>query len=534
MQDIQDISIIPEPVSYTKLSGKFTLKKTTTIYSKSELLEISEYLKNFLFPATGFNLIIEQSNEKYDKENSINLKITDENSELGAEGYLLQINPKEITISAKNSAGIFYGVQTLRQLLPIEIESNIVVNNVAWEIPCLKIEDFPRFPWRGYMLDEARHFHGKKAVLKLLDIMALLKLNIFHWHLTDDQGWRIEIKKYPKLTEIGSRRGGTQIGGFLSKKVSNIPHSGYYTQEEIREIVKYAKDRFITIVPEIDLPGHTRALLASYPHLSCRRFKFRVSPHWGIHKDVLCIGKEEGFELIQGILDEIVQLFPSKLIHIGGDEVPKKRWKECPDCQSRLKIEGLQNERSLQVYFTNRIISYLNSKNCKVIGWNDILDENLKDSIIIQYWLRKKKRIFRHICKGGQVIMSNFKYTYLDHSYSFAPLKLAYNFEPIPKNLDIRFHNRVLGLEALMWSEFIPNLKRLEWQTFPRVIALAEIAWTPKKKKIYNVFEKRLKNLTNRFDLLKLNYAKEGEVNHNFLIRLFGFLTLLKEGKGGL
>ena len=532
MPNGQNISIIPEPVSYIKLSGKFKLEETTIINSKLELMVISEYLKNFLFPATGFNLNIKQMNERHDKENPLTLKIINENDQLGPEGYILETNPREITISAKNPAGIFYGVQTLRQILPIEIESKKLVNNLAWEVPCLKIEDYPRFPWRGYMLDEARHFHGKEVVLKLLDLMALLKLNIFHWHLTDDQGWRIEIKRYPKLTEIGSKRQGTQIGGYLSKKINNIPHSGYYSQDEIKEIVKYATDRFITIVPEIDMPGHTRALLASYPHLSCKGYKFRVSPRWGIHKDVLCIGKEETFEFLQGVLDEIINLFPSKLIHIGGDEVPKKRWKECPDCQSRLINEELQNERALQVYFTNRIISYLNSKNCKVIGWNDILDENLNESLLIQYWLRKKKKIFEYIHKGGQVIMSNFKDTYLDHSYSFLPLKLTYNFEPIPRKLRKKYQNQVLGLEALMWSEFTPTLKHLEWQTFPRIVALAEVAWTSKKKKNYNVFLNHLNNFTNRLNILGINYAQMKEAHSSFIKRLFGIFTLFREQKG--
>jgi hexosaminidase len=531
MIEIQNITIIPEPVSYKKLSEKFSLNETTIIYSDLELLEISEYLRNFLFPATGFNLIIKQLNEKDDKGNSITLNLIDGNDQLGNEGYFLQINPKEVIISAKNPAGAFYGIQTLRQLLPIEIESKKIIKNNIWNIASVEIEDFPRFLWRGYMLDEARHFHGKEGVLKILNWMALLKLNIFHWHLTDDQGWRIEIKKYPNLTETGSKRQGTQIGGYLSKKITDIPHSGYYTQDEIKDIIKYAKDRFITIVPEIDIPGHTRALLASYPHLSCKTHDFIVSPRWGIHKDVLCVGKEEVFEFIQAVLDEIVKLFPSKLIHIGGDEVPKKRWRECPDCQSRLITEGLKNERSLQVYFTNRILSYLNSKNCKVIIWNDILDENLKESIIIQYWLRKKKRLIEYIHKGGQVIMSNFKYVYLDHSYSFTPLKIAYNFEPIPKNLDNRYHNQVLGLEALIWSEFIPNLNRLETQTFPRVIALAEVAWTSKKKKNYKVFRKRLAHFIDRLETIDIKSAQMKEVDPSFFKRLFGIFTLLKEQK---
>ncbi len=452
---------------------------------------------------------------------------------LGSEGYTLEIMPLKIKISAMNPAGVFYGIQTLRQLLPIEIESRKIVKNVEWEIPCLKIEDYPRFAWRGYMLDEARHFHGKEVVKKILDFLAFFKMNRFHWHLTDDQGWRIEIKNYPKLTEIGSKREETQVGGRFSKKRNGIPHSGYYTEEEIAEIVKYAKNRFVKIIPEIDLPGHSRAALASYPNLSCKGYPFRVSTHWGFHKDVMCIGKDEVFEFTNTVLNEIVAIFSSNLIHIGGDEVLMERWKECPDCQDKLKSEGLKNEKELQSYFTNRISKYLNSKNQKVICWNDVLDENLTENIICQYWLRGKKKVLDHIRKGGDVIMSNFKYAYLDHSYSFTPLKLAYKFEPIPKNLNKEYYKHILGLEALMWGEYIPNNKRLEWQTFPRLIAFAEIGWTPKIKKNFTSFHKRLSEILKRLNLIGINYAKINEVKGSFFKRLFKWFTLITEEKGG-
>lgn len=452
---------------------------------------------------------------------------------LGSEGYTLEIMPLKIKISAMNPAGVFYGIQTLRQLLPIEIESRKIVKNVEWEIPCLKIEDYPRFAWRGYMLDEARHFHGKEVVKKILDFIAFFKMNRFHWHLTDDQGWRIEIKNYPKLTEIGSKREETQVGGRFSKKRNGIPHSGYYTEEEIAEIVRYAKNRFVKIIPEIDLPGHSRAALASYPNLSCKGYPFRVSTHWGFHKDVMCIGKDEVFEFTNTVLNEIVAIFSSNLIHIGGDEVLMERWKECPDCQDKLKSEGLKNEKELQSYFTNRISKYLNSKNQKVICWNDVLDENLTENIICQYWLRGKKKVLDHIRKGGDVIMSNFKYAYLDHSYSFTPLKLAYKFEPIPKNLNKEYYKHILGLEALMWGEYIPNNKRLEWQTFPRLIAFAEIGWTPKIKKNFTSFHKRLSEILKRLNLIGINYAKINEVKGSFFKRLFKWFTLITEEKGG-
>ena len=364
--------------------------------------------------------------------------------------------------------------------------------------------------------------------------MSLLKLNKFHWHLTDDQGWRIEIKKYPRLIEIGSKREETVVGGLFSKKRDGIPHSGYYSQEDIKEIIEYASDRFIQIIPEIDLPGHTRAILASYPNLSCKGYPFRVSTHWGIHKDVLCLGKEEVFEFIQDVLKEIIELFPSNIIHIGGDEVLKTRWKECPDCQLRLQNEGLKSVKNLQPYFTNRLISFLNKYKQKTIIWNDALKENLKGNPICQRWLRGKKEVLEYLKKGGEAIMSDFRYVYLDHSYKFTPLKLAYKYEPIPKKLEEKYHKQVLGLEAPLWSEYIPNIKRLEWQTFPRLIAFAEIGWIPKIKKNFNSFQERLKILLKRLDIIGINYANFQEVRRNVFERLFKVFTLFKEQKGGL
>jgi len=523
---IQKIGIIPEPVSFTLFKGDFNLSEKTIIYYDKELLKISGYLKNLLFPSTGFNLGVKKLEEMTSKENAINLLLHENKNNRIIEGYTLEITPQKINILAGNPVGIFYGVQTLRQLLPAELERRTKIENIDWKVPCLRIEDFPRFSWRGYMLDEARHFHGKDIVKKLLELMALLKLNIFHWHLSDDQGWRIEIKKYPKLIETGSKREETQVGDFTNRKTDGIPHSGHYFQEDIKEIVEYAKDRCITIIPEIDLPGHTRAVLASYPNLSCRGYTFRVSPHWGIHRDVLCVGKEEVFDFVQGVFNEISELFPSNIIHIGGDEVPKNRWKECTHCQSRINNEGLNSEEDLQVYFTNRIAAFLNSRGNRVMGWNEILDEKVKEDLICQYWFRGKQKVVEHLQKGGNSIMSNFKYAYLDHSYSFTPLRLAYDFEPIPKKLHKQYHKHVLGLEALMWGEFVPNIKRLEWQTFPRLIAFSEVGWTQKDKRKFKYFQKRLGVLLKRFDLLGINYANKKEVNPGFLKKKAGIFTL--------
>ncbi|UCC19588.1 MAG: beta-N-acetylhexosaminidase [Promethearchaeota archaeon] len=530
---ILKIAIIPEPISVISTPGKFILTENTLIYSNKNLLDLSEYFRNLIYPATNFDLNIKSFDDKTAKNNSINLLLGENKTKLGAEGYDLEVSPTEILITAKEPVGIFYGIQTLRQLLPPEIENQNVVKNMEWDIPCIKVEDYPRFPWRGYMLDEARHFQGKDIVRRLLDIMALLKLNIFHWHLTDDQGWRIEIKDYPKLIEVGSKRDETQVGGLFSKKRDAFPHSGYYSQEDIQEIIDYAKNRFIKIIPEIDIPGHARAALASYPNLSCKGYPFRVSAHWGFHKDVLCAGKEEVFEFLQDVFKELVELFPSNIIHIGGDEVLKDRWKECSDCQKRLETEGLKDEKQLQTYFTNRISKFLNTIGQEVICWNDALDENLKEKIICQYYLRGKKKVFEYIRKGGDVVMSNFKYTYLDHSYSFTPLKLAYKFDPIPEKLEKQYHKHILGLEAPMWGEYIPNTKRLEWQTFPRLIAFSEIGWTPKSKRNFRSFYNRLNHLLERFDIMGVNYANLQKVKPNIFKRLLKVFSLITEEKGG-
>jgi hexosaminidase len=529
---IHKLPIIPEPVSLVLTFGTYNLTDDSTIYCYDNLMDLAEYLKDLIYPATGFNLEIKKFDVSISKDNSINLILTNEDT-TEPEGYSLNILPNKINISANNLAGIFYGIQTLRQLFPVKIESKMIVESFTWELPCLEIVDFPRFKWRGYMLDEARHFQGKTVVKRLLDLLSLLKMNVFHWHLTDDQGWRIEIKKYPKLTEIGSKRTETQVGGRLSKKRDGTPHEGYYSQEDIKEIIEYARKRYITIIPELDLPGHSRAILASYSNLGCTGHQLKVSTHWGFHKDALCVGKDEVFHFLNDILIEIINLFPSNTIHLGGDEVLKDRWRKCPNCQKRIQSEGLRDEDHLQSYFINRLAQFLNSNGQKVICWNDVLDKNLTENIICQYWFRGKKKVLHFIKKGGDVIISDFKYMYLDHSYSFTPLKLAYNLEPIPKKLNKKYHKHILGLEAPMWTEFASNTKRLEWQTFPRLLVFAEIGWTPKNKKNYTLFHQRLSKFLKRLDYFGINYANLKETKGSFFKRTFKWLTLLSEEKGG-
>ncbi|MFX1251769.1 MAG: beta-N-acetylhexosaminidase [Promethearchaeota archaeon] len=522
------ILIIPEPVKLTITSGEFILNKSTTIQIDLELKKVGQYLKGLLSTSTGFENQINIMGSQNYQENAIILQIDSELDALGEEGYNLEVAPEKIMLSAPKSAGIFYGVQTLRQLLPPEIETSTLVDQIEWTVPCVKIKDYPRFSWRGFMLDEGRHFLGKEAVKRMLDLLALHKMNVFHWHLTEDQGWRIEIKRYPRLVEVGSKRKETQIGGFLSKKREPTPHSGYYTQEDIKEIVSYAAERFIKIIPEIDMPGHSMAALAAYPELSCAEGPFEVQTTFGIKKEVFCPGKEQLFTFLQNVLNEVMELFPSEIIHIGGDEVPKDRWRECGDCQTRIEKEGLKDEHELQTYFTNRIAFYLSAHGHKLMGWNEVLDDNLVDNAIAQHWLRGKNKVFAHLRKGRKFVMSRFFYCYLDYNYYLTPLRKAYAFEPIPKKLEKEYHQNVLGLEAPCWTEWIPNVNRLDWQVFPRLTAHAETGWTEKGKKDYRSFKKRLEHFFRRLDHLGVQYARKEEIDPSLIKRISKISSVLK------
>jgi hexosaminidase len=418
-----------------------------------------------------------------------------------------------VTIAAPGTAGVFYGIQSLRQLLPIEIEERRLVPGISWNIPCLEITDAPRFAWRGFMLDEGRHFQGKEAILRILGLMALQKLNIFHWHLTDDQGWRIEIKKYPRLTAIGSHRPGTR-NGYTGGKHNGVPHGGFYTQAEIREIVAYATKRHITIVPEVEMPGHALAALASYPELSCSGGPFEVATHFGIFPDIFCAGKEATFTFLQDILDELMEIFPSLYVHIGGDEAPKKRWKDCLDCQRRIQEEHLKDEHALQVYFTNRISAYLESKGRHAVGWNEILQDGLAESAVVQFWARGRKRLLEAIRSDQRAtVMSPCISTYLDYPYKLIPLSRVYRFKPVPAGLSEAATTAILGVESPLWTERVPSRARLDYQVFPRLTALAETGWTPRHRKSLPDFRRRLERFLVRLDKLGVGHAllKEAE-----------------------
>jgi len=518
------MDIIPFPANIEYLTGELSLTPETNILTDAANRLNADYLRGLLAISTGFPLLIRI--ESRTEKNFIRLHLDQKLVRLGREGYRIEVRADAIVIEAPWTTGIFYGIQTLRQLLPVEIEERRHVSDVKWRIPCMFIEDRPRFAWRGFMLDEGRHFHNKETVLLTLDLMALQKLNVLHLHLTEDQGWRIEIKKYPNLTEVGSQRAGTSKN-MLSKQHDGIPHGGFYTQDDIREIVAYATERHITVVPEIEMPGHSLAALASYPELSCTGGPFEVATHFGIFPDILCAGKEIVFTFLQEVLDEILDLFPSPYIHIGGDEAPKKHWKKCPDCQQRIREEGLKDEHALQVYFTNRITAYLDSRGRHAMGWNEILQNGLVKSAVVQFWAGGRRRLLEAVRYDQRaVVMSPYLDTYLDQGYSTIPLSRVYHYEPIPVEFDENMASSILGLEFPLWSEWIPNRARLDYQAYPRLTAAAETGWTQKDKKDFKDFRRRLEKLLDRLGRLGVRYAPLKDAEPAKARQWFGIFTI--------
>ncbi len=513
------LPLVPLPQKMTLKFGKFVLSQDTVILADQRAEKIAQFLQLILRPSTGFPFAISTATYAGKQKNAIILQLDPEQEVGGPEGYLLITDPNFCIICASALEGLFHGIQTLRQLLPPEIESQTLLQKMEWSAPCVEIEDAPRFPWRGYMLDVGRNFFPKEVVKGILDVMALVKMNIFRWHLTEDQGWRIEIKKYPKLMEVGSKRKDTQVKGFWSKKFLGAAHEGYYTQEDVREVVAYAAERFIKVIPEIEMPGHSSAALASYPELSCRQVPFEVPTRFGVKKDVYCAGNDKVFEFLQGILDEVLELFPSDVIHIGGDECPKDRWQECPRCQARIKADGLADEDALQTYFINRIAAYLASKGRRVMGWNEILHDSLKGNIIGQYWKYAPTTLLKHLRGGRKMVISKSTELYLDFDYVLTSLSRCYAYEPVPRELEPQFHQNVLGIETPLWTEWVRDVKRVQVLTYPRLMAVAETGWTPRDKKDIRSLRARLAPFLKRLDIKGIHYTKLEKTEHS---RLWG------------
>ena len=421
----------------------------------------------------------------------------------------MDVNSKEVYIAGDNEAGVFYGIQTLIQLLPAIKKSTL-------PIPQLIINDHPRFAWRGMHLDVARHIFSVAYVKKYIDYLALQKFNTFHWHLTDDQGWRIEIKKYPKLTGVGSCRNQTLVGRYGSDQYDSTKYCGYYTQAEIKEIVKYAAERYISVIPEIDMPGHCVAALTAYPYLGCSKGPYKVMETWGVATDVLCAGNDSTYVFMQDVLDEVMQLFPSEYIHIGGDECPKEKWKTCPVCQQRIKDEKLKDEHELQSYFTRRIEKYVNSKGRKIMGWDEILEGGLAPNAAIMSW-RGESGGITAAKQNHYVVMSPENPFYINHSQTrnedsvtqgqYNPIENVYNYDPVPKDLNEKQAAYILGGQGNLWSEYLDNEKKLEYMLFPRIAAVAEVLWSPKQKRNWPDFEKRLPGILERYKFLGINYS---------------------------
>ena len=508
-------AVVPQPVKTETLPGAFTLSKGTRITypeGNDAAAQTAAYLASALRPATGFDLPLAASASGQ----AIAFDILDDPA-LGEEGYRLRVAPERITIAAPNATGLFYGAQTLRQLLPQQIFSPAFVEGVEWSVPGIEIEDYPRFPWRGLLLDVARHFMPKDFLKKFIDVLALHKMNRLHLHLTDDQGWRIEIKKYPRLTEVGAWRAETVVGHAGTKPWSfdGKPHGGFYTQDDIRELVAYAQERHVTLVPEIEMPGHAQAAIAAYPELGNTGQELPVWTGWGVNQNIFN-ADEKTILFLQDVLEEVIALFPSEYIHIGGDEAVKNQWEASETVQARIKELGLADEAEMQRYFIARMHDFLAEKGRKLIGWDEILDGGLGASPAIMAW-RSEEKAVQAARAGNDVVMALTSHTYFDYYQGpketeplaiggDLPLEKAYEFEPLPSALTQQEAKRILGGQGQLWTEYIPTPEHLEYMAYPRACALAEALWTPPGLRQYPGFLHRLPNHLERLKQLNVNY----------------------------
>lgn len=499
------LNITPAPQEMTVKSGTFALTPQTSLVvgrtQRADLQKVAAYFQAKINRATGYDLAIKNSGN----HNCISLQI-DRSLKLGDEGYRLSVTPKRVQVKARTPQGLFYGMQSVMQLLPPQIESEQPVDGIDWTMPCVEIGDEPAYGYRGMMLDVCRHFHDVEFVKKQLDIMAMFKMNYFHWHLTDDHLWTIEVKRYPRLTEVGSVR----------HNADGSIHRGFYTQEQIKEVVAYAADRFITVIPEIELPGHALAALTAYPEYSCTGGPFELRNKWGVEDNVYCAGNDKTFEFLENILDEVIPLFPGKYVHIGGDECPKKRWEACPKCQKRIQDENLKDEHELQSYFIHRIEKIILEHGKAMIGWDEILEGGLAPSATVMSW-RGEEGGIAAASMGHDVIMTPSPWLYVDAgqgaveaepiAIKFAiMLDKIYNYDPSSEKIPENLRHHVLGAQCNMWTEYAVTPDYTEYLLYPRMLALAELDWTPKEKKNYNSFARRLDSQLVRLDMHHINY----------------------------
>ncbi|WP_462254657.1 beta-N-acetylhexosaminidase [Ferruginibacter sp.] len=517
------LNIVPMPADLKMGKGSFTINKNTKIIASGLPEKFGTLLHDFIFN----NYALKLEKITYSKKNIINsIRFVHDGKMYGAGigSYAIKIADNGILIGAGTPQGFFYGLQTLFQFMP-ESKNNLTISQ-------LYISDYPRFKYRGMHLDVARHFYPVAFIKKYIDYLAAYKFNTFHWHLTDDQGWRIEIKKYPLLTQVGGFRNGTITGRYPGKSNDSIRYGGFYTQQQIKEVVQYAAERYIDVIPEIEMPGHASAAIAAYPQLSCfpeedtkvlpgtpwagsRKGK-QVQQTWGVFEDVFA-PTDYTFNFLENVLDEVMPLFPSKYIHIGGDECPKESWKRSPFCQQLIAANNLKDEHGLQSYFIQRIEKYINSKSKKIIGWDEILEGGLAPNAAVMSW-RGEEGGIEAAKQNHDVVMTPGSHCYLDHSQSknedsvtiggYLPLEKVYSYEPVPAVLNAEQAKYILGAQGNLWTEYIKNNSKVEYMIFPRMMALSEVLWSPKEKRNWNDFEKRLPGIFERLDREKTNYSK--------------------------
>ena len=529
--------VVPLPREILLSEGRgFMIDGNCSIAFPDNMIDMQRnagFLKDYVEKATGISMALKPYMANKTKKAArikgdghtlwltINAEIAND------EGYRLTVNDRLVRIEGRTAQGVFYGIQTLRKSLPIILETerndNSGVTNQV-ELPAVVINDQPRFAYRGMHLDVSRHFFGIDVVKEYLDIMALHNMNTFHWHITDDQGWRIEIKKYPKLAQLGSQRKHTVIGRNMGV-YDDTPYGGYFTQDEAREVVQYAKDRYITVIPEVDMPGHMLGALKAYPELGCTGGPYETEGRWGVFEDILCAGNEQTYQFINDVLDELMDIFPSQIFHIGGDEAPRERWEKCPKCQQRIRELGLKGdgkyaaEAKLQGYFTNRVENYLISKGRRIIGWDEILEGDVNVSAMIMSW-RGVKGGLEAAEKGHDVVMAPTSHGYFDYYQTnpedwnnptlfkaYLPMERVYSLDPSPDSLSVVAKKHIIGAQANIWTEYIAYKNLLEYQMLPRAAAMSEVQWVMPKQKNYGDFLERERQMLNIYQLYNYTYC---------------------------
>ncbi|MEI7499189.1 MAG: family 20 glycosylhydrolase [Bacteroidota bacterium] len=520
-------SIVPLPAKMKIKTGKFEIDKQTRLVISDDdtnLVRVAHFFADQLHLAGGPDFKVEKMTGSQKAGKAIILSLKKDKTNIPAEGYELSVSPKKIHISASTGAGLFYGIQSLLQLMPEEIfQTHEPIADKTWDVPCVEIMDYPRYSYRGMHLDVSRHFFPKEFIKRYIDLIAMYKMNTFHWHLTDDNGWRVEIKKYPKLMEVAAWRVDREDKPWNERPAQQpgekATYGGYYSQDEIREIVQYASDRYVGIIPEIEMPAHSVEALAAYPQFSCTGGPFTVPPgsYWP-NIDILCAGNDSVFTFLEDVLTEVMTLFPSKYIHVGGDEADKTNWKRCPKCQERIKTEGLKDEKELQSYFIKRIEKFIVSKNRKMIGWDEIIEGGLAPDATVMSW-RGVEGGIAAARQGHDAIMTPGSYCYFDHYQAdpasepkaiggFTTLKKVYSYEPTPDELTTEEAKHILGAQGNVWTEFIPTPAHAEYMAVPRMIALSEVVWSPKNSRNWGDFQHRMTGQFKRLDNLKVNYSK--------------------------